>query len=241
MPGRRRLTSNARRCPPTSCDEVIEAAGQVLTLAGMHLVPQVPGEDGAVAAPALAGEGQAVLDAGPCGGAGEQPLAAVARPAIGAVVGMPVPVVPGEEGIARGQQQAQAHLPAQADQIVEHLHHRRHEAADRALQERGVVLAVLQHQPEHRNARCPERGQVPLDRAQVAAATQPLELGPGQRVVLADGCPGLACLVHEVRGTLGHPDPGQPGRVRPGHGAGGQKRLAAIECLHGSSCWRDPE
>src|SRR4051812_33753993 len=75
-------------------DEILENAGPVLALHRVHLVPQIPGEDNAAAAPTPGGEGEPSLDQRPRVGAGQEAGAVSAWAAIGAVIGVLSPVVP---------------------------------------------------------------------------------------------------------------------------------------------------
>src|SRR4051812_17271725 len=82
-------------------DKILENAGSVLALHRVHLVPQIPGEDNATAAPTLGGEGEPRLDQRPCLRAGQEARTVGAGATIGAVIGVRGPIVPDEERVKR--------------------------------------------------------------------------------------------------------------------------------------------
>ncbi len=72
-----------------------------------------------------------------------------------------------------------------------------------------AVADVFEHHPERRDAVVGEPGEVRLDRGDVLAADQALQLGPGQGVVLADDQERLAVLGLEVAAARPEADPGE--------------------------------
>ena len=153
-------------------DEIRENAGPVLALHRMHLVPQIPGEDDAAAAPAAGGEGEPRLDQRPRLRAGQEPRAVGAGAAIVAVVGVLGPVVPDEERVERGQQQVETMALAKRDQIVPQPDHFRPEHARRTFEMAHAILAIFEHQPETGHAVRAQPDKVTLHGGQVAPADQ---------------------------------------------------------------------
>ena len=88
---RRALPLQRAQPRPDVADEVVEAMGPVLALDRVHLVPQVPGEHDAVAAPAAGRELEPALDERPRPLAGQQPVPTGARAAVRPVVGVSRP------------------------------------------------------------------------------------------------------------------------------------------------------
>jgi hypothetical protein len=193
-------------------DEVAPGRTAILRLRRMDLVPQVPGEQRARAAPALHREGEPALDELAGLRAEQDPRRARQRPAIRDVVGVVLPAQPGPEGIEGGEQEAQAPLLAQGEKVVPELDHARGKAAGRALDPAVLDLHVFEHQPQAGHAVAGEPVEVSFDTREVPAAEQPVQLDPGNGVVLADRRPGLAALRHEVGRARRDLDPRQPRR-----------------------------
>jgi hypothetical protein len=203
-------------------DEVAHRRVVVAALRRVQLVPEVPGEDRPVRPPALGREGEPPPHVRPRVAAGEELRAVAARAAVAPVVRVPVPAVPVPEGVERREQHAQPRPRAQREQVVPQPDHRRDEPPGRPLEVAVLALRVLEHQPQHGDAAGAQRVQVRLRARQVAAAEEPGELGPGHRLVGADGRPGLARLEDEVGRAGGALDPWKGGHGgRRGRGARG--------------------
>ena len=102
-----------------------------------QLVPEVPGEDGPRAPPALDGEGDPPLDGRHALGVRQQVELPAARAAPVGVVGVVVPHHPGEEGVERRQQEPEPVPLAEGDQVVDGLDRDRVELAAADARGRG--------------------------------------------------------------------------------------------------------
>jgi hypothetical protein len=81
-------------------------------------------------------------------------------------------------------------------------------------------LRIFQHQAQAGDAVALQPAQVPLDRREVAAAEQALELDPADRVILPDRSPGRPVFGEEIRVA---------GRVRTQAGPGRCDGVTALE------------
>ena len=190
-------------------DERVEGVGRIAALRRVDLVPQVPGEDHARAAPARRGEGQPRLDGGPHGGIGQRPGRVRQGPPLRARIGMMAEVQPHPERVVGRQQDAELVLLAEREQVVPELHHVGRVAAGRVFQVPVADLGIFHHQPQHGHAVGLEHGEVPVDGRDVAPSEQGIELDPADRVVLADRVPIGPALLDEIGRPRGHADPGQ--------------------------------
>ena len=179
----------------------------------MHLVPEVPGEEGAGASPALGGEGEAGFD-GVAGLAAEEELGGVLeRAAVFAVVGVVLEVEPHPEGVKRREEEADAVLFAQGEEVVPELDDVARPFAGLGLEVAMTDLRVFEHEAHDGDAVVGEELEVALDGGDVLAAKEWVELAPADGVVLTDGVPGLAVFGLEVRVAGNGGDP-RHGRTR---------------------------
>ena len=192
---------------------------------GVHLVPQVPGEDGAPPAPSRHHEGEPVLGGLDHRGGGEPVRRSRAGPAIRAVVGMMPPVEVHPERVEGREQEPQPVPVAEVEQVVPKLDHRGHHAANWLFQIAMADLRILHHHAKTGDAAFGEPGEVAVHGAQVLAAEKALKLGPGDGVVLANGMPAPAVFGDEIGRAGGHLDPGLPG---PGPGREGLLQLHVV-------------
>ena len=118
------------------------------------------------------GEIEPRLDQRPRFGAGQESRAVGAGAAIGAVVGVLGPVVPGEERIERRQQQIETMALAKRDQIVPQSDHFRPKHACRTFEIAHAILAIFEHQPETGHAVRAQPGEVAFHGGQIAPADQ---------------------------------------------------------------------
>jgi hypothetical protein len=190
-------------------DELAEALRRVACLRRVDLVPQIPGEQRARAAPAPRREGEPRLDGVPRLRTEQQARRVVEHAAVGTVVGMMAPVQPGPVGVEGREQDAQPEPLADREEVVPQLHHPRHEGAERPLEVAVARLRVLHHEPDAGHAAVGEALQVRFRPRQVTPAVEALQRLPADRVVVADGRPGLPRLVDEVRRVRGDADPRQ--------------------------------
>ena len=114
----------------------------------------------------------------------------------------------------------------EVEEVVPELDHRRIERARRPLEIPVPPLGVLHHQPQAGHAMGGEIRHVALDTGQIPAAEKPLQIHPGDGVVLTDRSPALATVGLEVRGSGGDLDPGKLGR----------RGLGAADTAH--TAWR---
>jgi len=189
-------------------DEVDEGLGGHFGLGGVDLVPEVPGEEGSGRAPALGGEGEAGFDGGAHGGGEEGTGGVFERAAAGAVVGMVVEFEPHPEGVEWGEEDAEAVLFGEGEEVVPVTDHVGRPAAGGGFEVAVTDLGVLEHEAHAGDAVGGEVREVALDGGDVFAAEEGVELAPADGVVLADGVPGLAVFGLEV-GDVG--DGGDPG------------------------------
>ncbi|RWG41878.1 MAG: hypothetical protein EOQ59_04175 [Mesorhizobium sp.] len=155
-------------------DEVAEIVGAAFGLLGMDLVPEVPSEERAAAAPSAHREFQPCLDGAARGRADQKARGLIQRAAVPLIIGVMTPVPPLPKCIERGEQYSQAVLFTETKKIVPQPHHGRDEATERPLEVAVADLSIFQHQPEAGDAALPKPAEVSLHAGYVLAPEQPI-------------------------------------------------------------------
>ena len=175
-------------------DKVVERFRLAFGMGGMNFVPEIPGEQGSGAAPALSGEGEPGLD-GVARGTGEQRLRRVEEGAsVGLVVGMMLEAKPHPKSVERGEQQPDVVALRKDEDVIPKPDHVRRPLADGGLEIPGTDLCVLKHETHAGDAAGSETTEPGLDRGKVPAAVEGLELRPGDSLVGSDRVPRRAVL-----------------------------------------------
>jgi hypothetical protein len=113
---------------------------------------------------------------------------------------------PGPIRIERGNKDPEAVFLAERKQVVPELHHIGRVGADRPLEVAVPFLRVFEHEAQASDAVIGKPPHVAFDSRDIAAAKKPVEIGPADRIVLADRRPRFAVLRGKIRPA--HFDPG---------------------------------
>ena len=129
-------------------DELHERLGASLRLRGMDLVEDIPGEEDAVAAPALDSEGEPALDRLARAPAKQHARGMIERPAVLDIVWVPAKMPLRPEGVERGQKNTQPGPLAKKEEVIPQAHHIGGKNSRRTFEIAVPNLRILHHEPE---------------------------------------------------------------------------------------------